>query len=126
HSYLVEYLVRRAMLEGKAPGSVQEAFSWAQREIARDYPNRIPVMIDESAGPLVLGTRLRQSAGPPPAATPERTPPPAGQSPSPPEQEPPSPEQERPAPPEKSPEPERRAPRACTGMLGAKVCQKST
>ena len=30
HSYLVEYMVRRAMLQGRAPGSVQEPFSWAR------------------------------------------------------------------------------------------------
>jgi hypothetical protein len=55
HSYMVEYMIHRAMVEGKAAGSVQEAFTWAKAQIAHDYPNRQPVMIDRSRGPVVLG-----------------------------------------------------------------------
>src|SRR5205085_7276467 len=55
HSYMVEYMVRRAMLQGKAAASVQDAFAWARAQIAHDYPNRQPVIIDRSRGPVVLG-----------------------------------------------------------------------
>lgn len=50
HSYLVEYMVRRGLLEGRAAGSLQEAFAWARGEIARDYPARLPVIIDQAVG----------------------------------------------------------------------------
>jgi hypothetical protein len=36
HSYFVEYMVQRAMLEGRAPDSVQAAFGWARAQIAHD------------------------------------------------------------------------------------------
>ena len=72
HSYLVEYMVHRAMLQGRASGSVQESFSWAQGQIAKDYPNRQPVMVDRSRAPMVLGSRTQappaQSASEPPAS----------------------------------------------------------
>jgi hypothetical protein len=48
-SYLVEYMVRQAMLEGRAPGTVQHAFDYAKAAIARDYPGREPVEIDDHA-----------------------------------------------------------------------------
>ncbi len=72
HSYLVEYMVHRAMLQGRASGSVQESFSWAQAQIAKDYPNRQPVMVDRSRAPMVLGSRS-QSA--PPAQSASEAPP---------------------------------------------------
>lgn len=53
-TYLVEYMVRRAMIE-HGMASVQEAFHWARAEIERDYPNRVPVMADHAGAPLTLG-----------------------------------------------------------------------
>jgi len=80
HSYMVEYMVHRAMLQGKAPGSVQDSFAWAKAQIAHDYPNRQPVMIDRSRGPVVLGPAV-------PAAAPDNHPaaaqPPAHKDPQP-------------------------------------------
>lgn len=54
-SYLVEYMVRRAMIEGRASDSVQSAFRWAADELAEEHPNRVPVMIDESGDAVRLG-----------------------------------------------------------------------
>lgn len=62
-TYLVEYMVRRAMLQGAASGSVQEAFAWAVEALRRDYPNRLPVMFDQLGEPLVIGPA---PASPPP------------------------------------------------------------
>jgi hypothetical protein len=116
HSYMVEYMVRRAMLQGRAPGSVQEAFSWARAQIARDYPNRQPAILDRSRGPMVLG---RTAAAP--APKPERKPAP---QPAPAKPEEPQP---NPAPPPTAPEPQPDG-SACAKVLGVSVCsdQKSS
>lgn len=116
HSYMVEYMVRRAMLQGRAPGSVQEAFGWARAQIARDYPNRQPAILDRSRGPMVLG---RSAAAP--AAPPERKPAP---QPAPAKPEEPQP---NPAPPPPAPEPKPGG-SACAQVLGVSVCseQKSS
>jgi hypothetical protein len=115
HSYMVEYMVRRAMLQGRAPGSVQEAFGWARAQIARDYPNRQPAILDRSRGPMVLG----RAAAPP--AAPERKPAP---QPAPAKPEEPKP---NPAPPPTAPEPQPGG-SACAQVLGVSVCsdQKSS
>jgi Caspase domain len=108
HSYLVEYMVRRAMLQGRAAGSVQDAFNWAKAQIARDYPNRQPAILDRSRGPVVLGR--------PTAATPERKPAP---------QPPPEPKDPQPnpsAPPPTAPEPKPGT--ACAQVLGVSVCSE--
>ncbi len=109
HSYMVEYMVRRAMLQGKAPSSVQESFAWARAQIARDYPNRQPAIIDRSRGPIVLGR--------PTAATPDRKP--AAQPP--PETKEPQPDPA--APPPTAPEPKPGGP-ACAQVLGVSVCSE--
>lgn len=64
-SYMVEYMVRQAMIERAAPGSVQTAFDYAASSLARDYPQRAPVAIDHAGGPVELG-RLSAAAGPAP------------------------------------------------------------
>lgn len=117
HSYMVEYMVRRAMLQGRAPGSVQEAFAWARAQIARDYPNRQPAILDRSRGPMVLG---RTTAAPPPSS-PDRKPAP---QPAPAQPEDPQP---NPAPPPTAPEPKPGG-SACAQVLGVSVCsdQKSS
>lgn len=71
-SYMVEYMVRRAMIEGRADRSVEAAFGFAQSELQRDYPNRLPVQYDWLDGELDLR--------PPGAATS----PPSGSDPPPP------------------------------------------
>jgi len=109
HSYMVEYMVRRAMLQGKAPSSVQDAFAWARAQIARDYPNRQPAILDRSRGPVVLGR--------PTAATPDRKPAPQ----PPPESKEPQPAPS--APPPTAPEPQPGGP-ACAQVLGVSVCSE--
>ena len=113
HSYMVEYMVRRAMLQGKAPASVQESFAWARAQIARDYPNRQPAMIDRSRGPIVLGRAA--------AAAPERSTKPAPQPP-PDRQEPQQPEPTAPPPP--APEQPKPGGPACAQVLGVSVCSE--
>lgn len=53
-SYLVEYMVRRALLQGAADASVEAAFTWARQELERDFPNRVPVQYDQHEGSLDL------------------------------------------------------------------------
>jgi hypothetical protein len=53
--YLVEFMVRRAMLEGRAAGSVEQAFAWAEASLRREHPDRVPVQRDAADGELVLG-----------------------------------------------------------------------
>ena len=53
-TYLVEYMLRRAILEGAAGSSVQEAFGWAVEALRQDYPRRLPVMVDQVGEPLTL------------------------------------------------------------------------
>jgi hypothetical protein len=111
HSYMVEYMVRRAMLQGKAPGSVQDAFAYARAQIARDYPNRQPVLIDRTRGPVVLGRPVapstpenRKSAGQPPAQSKDPQPAPS-------------------APPPTAPDPKGGG-GACAQVLGVSVCSE--
>jgi hypothetical protein len=51
-SYMVEYMIREAMLEGLAPGSVQDAFAFAHARIGERYSNRQPVQLDHGSSPL--------------------------------------------------------------------------
>jgi hypothetical protein len=111
HSYMVEYMVHRAMLEGKAAGSVQDAFAWAKAQIAHDYPNRQPVMIDRSRVPIVLGR-------PVPAAPDNRRPPTTAQ---PPAQSKPQPSPT--APPPNAPEP-KPGQSPCAQVLTVTVCSE--
>jgi hypothetical protein len=112
HSYMVEYMVRRAMLQGRAPASVQDAFAWARAQIAHDYPNRQPAILDRSRGPVVLG---RPTTATPPSA-PERkaTQPPSDRR---------EPQQPPSAPPPTAPDPEPGG-TACAQVLGVSVCSE--
>ena len=109
-SYMVEYMVRRAMLQGKAAGSVQDAFAWARAQIAHDYPNRQPIIIDRSRGPVVLGRTV--------AATPENRRPAAPQPPAHSQDPQPAPN----APPPTAPDPKPGG--ACAEVLGVSVCSQ--
>lgn len=60
-SYLVINMVREAMLAGRAPGSVEDAFRYAKATLERDHPGRVPIMSDGVKGELVLG-RMSSSA----------------------------------------------------------------
>jgi hypothetical protein len=51
-SYLVQYMVRKAMIEGAAPDSIQQSYEWAYHALAAEYPNRLPFQIDRAGGPL--------------------------------------------------------------------------
>jgi hypothetical protein len=55
HSYLVEYMIRRAMVERRAASSVEAAFAWASAELRREHPDRMPVQHDQASGELRLG-----------------------------------------------------------------------
>lgn len=79
-SYLGEYLTNRALLQGNADDSVEQAYAWAWAALRRDHPNRLPVQYDQVPGDLVLGT---QPTAPRPASS-------APTSPSPPSSPPPS------------------------------------
>ena len=68
-SYLVEYMVRRAIIEGRAAGSVEAAFAWARSELSRDYPNRVPVQFDAYDGELPLRPGRTASSSPPPSSS---------------------------------------------------------
>lgn len=63
-SFLVEYMVGRAMLSGRASGSVEQAFVHAHHGLERDFSRYVPLMDDRFPGPFVLGPPLEaQEAG---------------------------------------------------------------
>jgi Caspase domain len=70
-SYLIIEMVQRAMIERRAPYSVEAAFDWAQRDLEQKRPNRVPSMSDGVPGDLVLGdmpgVQPESVAVPPPA-----------------------------------------------------------
>ncbi len=68
-SYLIIDMVREAMIERRAPESVESAFNWAHDSLERTNPNRVPSMSDGVDGDLVLGDMpgaINTSAAPPP------------------------------------------------------------
>jgi hypothetical protein len=74
-SYLIIDMVQEAMIEQKAPYSVESAFEYAQQKLERTHPNRVPSMSDGVPGDLVLGdVPAARAADASPASTP---PPPA-------------------------------------------------
>lgn len=73
-SYLVEYMVRRAIL-GKAISTVEGAFSWAVAELQRDYPDRLPVQQDALDGDFELRLDPPPPSDPPPSDPPPSDPP---------------------------------------------------
>ena len=120
-SYLVEYMVRQAMFEGRAPATVQSAFAYAQAAIARDYPNREPVEFDDGSGPLDLRPNPLPAAAPAAPAPPAPNPP----APTPPAPAPQSPPAPAPAstPPAKSSPPSGSPTDGCGALtLGALHC----
>ena len=78
-SYLVEYMVRRAML-ARGISTVEGAFAWAMAELQRDYPERLPVQLDAVGGDLDLRVGpapTSSSSSPPPGSPPPSSPPPS-------------------------------------------------
>lgn len=67
-SYLVEYMVRRAML-GAGVTTVEAAFARATAELQRDHPDRVPVQFDEFEGDLDLTTAPPADEPPPPSSS---------------------------------------------------------
>jgi hypothetical protein len=53
-SFMVEYMVHRAILEGAAPSSVEAAYAYARNALQVDDPARVPVQIDQTPGELDL------------------------------------------------------------------------
>jgi hypothetical protein len=68
-SYLVEYLVHRAWLQGRAGSSVQEAAAWASATLAAESPADAPWVVDRTVGPVVLGPLGAPYVSPPPTTT---------------------------------------------------------
>lgn len=62
-SYLVEYMVRRAMNQ-HGIRTVEGAFAWAENELRRDNPDRIPVQLDRYAGDMPVENRPPKEAAP--------------------------------------------------------------
>jgi cell division septation protein DedD len=75
-SYLVQYMVRKAMIEGAAPTSVEAAFAWAKEQLSREYPDRVPVQYDSDPSELDLRqakARSASSGSSPPSSNPPTT-----------------------------------------------------
>lgn len=89
-SYMVQYMVREAMIEGRASDSVQAAFAYAHAELAREHPGRQPVQIDSGSGPLDLRPHSGPRAARAAPATPSQPPPPQAPPPAPPPSTPPT------------------------------------
>jgi hypothetical protein len=77
-SYLVQFMVRQAMIERRAPDSVQSAYDYARAQLSAQYPGRVPVEYDRAGSPV----DLRQGAvayggggAAPPAGSPSSPPP---------------------------------------------------
>jgi hypothetical protein len=53
-SFMGEYMIQRAILQGGAPSSVEAAFSYARSALQRVAPGRAPVQIDNAPGEVDL------------------------------------------------------------------------
>lgn len=69
-SFLVQYMVREAMIDKRAAPSVQAAFAYASAELARRHPTRVPVQVDLAGGPLDLRMVLAAATAPLPDPAP--------------------------------------------------------
>ncbi len=77
-SYMVEYMVRQAIILGRASDTVQTAYHYAFDRISQERPGREPVQIDHSNGALDLRPPGANRANEP---QPQPEPPPAPSSP---------------------------------------------
>ena len=69
-SYMVEYMIRQGLIEGRAAPNVQAAYAYARAALAHDYPNRQPVEYDNGAPVIDFGPRQGGSPPPPPSQPP--------------------------------------------------------
>lgn len=76
-SYLVEFMVRRAMIEGRAGESIEASFAWAVDALRREHPDRAPVQYDHADGDVRLGAPPASAAPPAPEPPPKQEPAPA-------------------------------------------------
>jgi hypothetical protein len=51
---MVQFMVREAMIERRAPDSVQSAYEYARAQLSVQYPGRVPVEYDRAGSPVVL------------------------------------------------------------------------
>ena len=75
-SYLVEYMVHRAMLQDQANTSIQAAFAYARASLSRDYPQRMPVEYDSGGSDLDIRMGVVAPPPPPPPPKPKQSSPP--------------------------------------------------
>ncbi len=86
-SYMVYYMIRQAIIQGRAASTVQTAFSYAVDRISQEHPGKEPVQIDNGNGALDLrppgGTSRTPNNPdpPPPSSSPPTSEPPAGDRP---------------------------------------------
>jgi hypothetical protein len=78
-SYMVQFMVREAMIERRAPDSVQSAYDYARAQLSAQYPGRVPVEYDRTGSPVVLrqgavGYGGSSGAAPPSAGAPSSPP----------------------------------------------------
>jgi hypothetical protein len=69
-SYLVQFMVREAMIEGRAPQSVQAAYAYARAVLSQRHPGRVPVAYDQAGTAIDLsqaGTSGLPGGAPAPA-----------------------------------------------------------
>ncbi|MEY2447953.1 MAG: metacaspase [Acidimicrobiaceae bacterium] len=68
-SYLDEYLIHQALLQGRSEGpTAQQAFAYAQAGLQRDYPDRALTEFDQSTEAISLDGVHRDTPAPPPEA----------------------------------------------------------
>ena len=107
-SYLVEFMVRRALVNREAAASLQDAFGWARRQLEREHPGRVPVQFERDAASFAVYPTTTPARSEPPTSQP----PPAQGEPSPP-----------PPPQNQPPEPIGEDPDSCTTLtLGTVTC----
>jgi hypothetical protein len=79
-SYMVEYMIRQGIIEGRSSPTVQASVAYAQAAIHRDYPGREPVEVEDQAP--VIDFRAPPAPQPPskqpPSSPPPSSPPPSG------------------------------------------------
>ncbi len=63
-SYMVEYMVRQAMIYNRAAATVQSAFNYAVDRLSSQHPGREPVQFDQGDGALDLRPPGATPAGP--------------------------------------------------------------
>ena len=84
-SYMVEYMVRQAIVQNRASATVETAFNYAVDRISQEHPGREPVEMETGNGALDLRPPGAAPAGPPQYDTPppqSDTPPPSEPPPS--------------------------------------------